>query len=208
MDPAPLPIEQNLFVCYRAIFGLTDIRSGTLSRLTQWPRFLAAHATRDPAVHRNDNAWWVWRPIVSLSDFMWEYRYVLAAFEHYNFLEEYWQLFGHTPGYRQDHVTADTAKGLLQLLFEKISMDGALRVHQRIGGLIATHGTPNRELDNQIWRWLQDNPDRPPVRSDSLWNADPTYKPPQQPPAEGTENADPQSARLPALLQQLLLVSV
>jgi hypothetical protein len=82
-------------------------------------------------------------------------------------------------------------------------MDGALRVHQRIGGLIARHGTPNRELDNQIWRWLQDNPDRPPVRNDSLWNADPTYTPPQQPPAEGTENAEPQGSRLPALLKQL-----
>jgi hypothetical protein len=157
----PRPIEQNLLVCYHAIFGISDIRSGTLSQLTKWPQFLAAHATRDPAVQRED--WYEWRPIVNLFDFMTEYAYVLAAFERYNFLRQYRDIFGHTPGYRQEHINSNAARHALHNLYEKLSMDSFAIVSHKINGLITTYGTPNRELDNQIIRWLYNNPDRPPV---------------------------------------------
>ena len=168
--------------------------------LTLWPHFLAAHATQDPAVRRD--APWRFRPILSLFDFMGEYDYVLAAFERYNFLEEYRQLFGHTPGYQHEFVAADTAKKLLNMLREKISMDLPAVASDKIDGLIATYGTPNRELDNQIWRWLRDDPDRPPVASDSFMNTQPPWIETNDPPEEGKENLPPE-ARLPALLHQL-----
>ena len=158
---APPPIEQNLLVCYRAIFGISDIREDPLSRLTMWPQFLAAHATRDTAVTRHSSC--QFRPIFSLFDFMAEYDYVLAAFERYNFLRQYRDIFGHTPGYRQEHVNSDAARAALHKLYEKLSMDSFAIVSHKINGLITTYGTPNRELDNQIIRWLYNNPDRPPV---------------------------------------------
>ena len=196
----PPPLEQNLLVCYQAIFGITDIRPGTLAQLTKWPQFLAAHATRDPAVPRHD--WHAWRPIVTLYDFMLECAYVLAAFERYNFLEQYAELFGHTPGYQQEHVEQWKAKELLGMLWEKISMRGSAVVGHKINGLIETYGTPDRELDNQIWRWLSDDPDRPPVASDSFMNTQPPWIEEHRTPEDGKENMPPE-ARLPALLHQL-----
>jgi hypothetical protein len=108
---------------------------------------------------------------------MAEYDYVLAAFEHYNFLDQYGDLFGHTPGYRHEHVEPDKAKAALRLLYVKMAMDGFGIVSRKISGLIRDYGTPNRELDNQIIRWLYHNPDRPPVASDSFMNTQPAYAP-------------------------------
>ncbi len=198
---APPPIERNLMVCYRAIFGISDIREDPLSRLTMWPQFLAAHATRDTAVQRHDM--YEWHQVLNLFDFQTEYDYVLDVFERYNFLEEYRQLFGHTPGYRQEHVNSDAARAALHKLYEKLSMDSFAIVSHKIDGLIRQYGTPNRELDNQIIRWLYDNPDRPPVASDSFMNTQPPYAPRLVPQGPGKENSDPQGSRLPALLQQL-----
>jgi hypothetical protein len=197
----PAPIDQNLLACYHAIFGITDIRSDTLSRLTKWPQFLAAHATRDLAVQRHDL--YEWHQVLNLFDFQTEYEYVLDVFYRYNFLEQYRQLFGHTPGYREQHVNSDAARAALHQLYQKLSMDSFAIVSHKIDGLIRQYGTPNRELDNQIIRWLYDNPDRPPVASDSFMNTQPAYVPFARPRRPGKENGDPENARLPALLQQL-----
>ena len=88
------------------------------------------------------------------------------------------------------------------MLWEKISMRGSVVVGHQINGLIATYGTPNRELDNQIWRWLSDDPDRPPVASDSFMNTQPPWIEEHRTPEDGKENMPPE-ARLPALLHQL-----
>jgi hypothetical protein len=188
-------------VCYRAIFGISDIREDPLSRLTMWPQFLAAHATLDTEVQRHDL--YEWHQIVNLFDFQTEYDYVVDVFERYNFLEQYRELLGDTPGYRRDHITTDMAKKVLRKLVEKMRMDGFENVSNRIDGLITQYGTPNRELDNQIWRWLFNSPDRPPVDMTSRMNTQPTYVPFERPRQPGGENVDPENARLPALLQQL-----
>jgi hypothetical protein len=197
----PRPIDQNLLVCYHAIFGISDIRSGTLSQLTKWPQFLAAHATRDPAVPRHD--WYEWHQIVTLFDFQTEYGYVLAAFERYNFLQQYRELFGHTPGYQHEHVEVDIARLALGELYARMAQDGFGIVSRRIDGLIRQYGTPNRDLDNQIWRWLSGNPDRPPVDIDSRINTQPPWTESERPVRGGKENRPPQHTRLPNLLGQM-----
>ncbi len=196
----PAPMHETLLACYHAIFGISDIRPEYLQELNKWSAFERAHLTQDMEVGRHD--FYPWKPIRTLFDFDAEYEYVLAAFQLYNFLEQYGIMFGHTREFQREHVNPGNAIMALERLARKIQSDGFEIVSAKINDFITRHGTPSRELDNAILRWLYDQPDRHPVDRTSFMNTNPHYEPFERAPRDGKENIPPE-ARLPALLQKL-----